>query len=247
MARKRTTDGSTVPAEPPERVATDGRDAPTPRTLPPEERRAQLLAAAEAVVLAKGVAATSVAEIVATAGVAKGTFYIYFRTKDDVINALAELWTGQWLAAGRAIVSRPELGPLEKLLALFANRVVSRTDPSGRQEFWRHIHRPEHHQFHDALAAMISHDYALLVEQTIREGISDGTFTTPSPNEAAVLVVATLIGTELMLDPTAPDFQPKRWRDGYLAFVLRGLGCTVSSGDIEALVDTYLDFEMPQI
>ncbi|WP_231889537.1 TetR/AcrR family transcriptional regulator (plasmid) [Tistrella mobilis] len=44
--------------------------------------------AAEALFLRKGFATTSVGEIVVEAGVAKGTFYLYFKTKDDVLDAL---------------------------------------------------------------------------------------------------------------------------------------------------------------
>jgi len=94
---------------------------------------------------------------------------------------------------------------------------------------------------------VISREYAVLVEQTIGEGIDDGVFTTPYPEEAAVLVVATLVGTELMLDPTEPDFQPKRWRDSYMDYILHGLGCTAPREHIEALVDQYLAVEMPEI
>jgi AcrR family transcriptional regulator len=39
---------------------------------------------------ARGVAATSVDDIVETAGVAKGTCYLYFPTKDDAVTAVAE-------------------------------------------------------------------------------------------------------------------------------------------------------------
>lgn len=38
----------------------------------------------------KGLAGATVSDITAAAGVAKGTFYRYFRTKDDVISALQE-------------------------------------------------------------------------------------------------------------------------------------------------------------
>mgnify|MGYP000037588066 CR=1 FL=1 len=59
-----------------------------PRTKPPEIRRDELIDAAEALFLKKGFAATSVSEIVEAADVAKGTFYLYFKTKDDVLAAL---------------------------------------------------------------------------------------------------------------------------------------------------------------
>lgn len=63
-------------------------DRPRPRTKPPEIRREELMDAAQRLFLEKGFAATSVAEIVEAADVAKGTFYLHFQTKDDVLAGL---------------------------------------------------------------------------------------------------------------------------------------------------------------
>jgi AcrR family transcriptional regulator len=59
-----------------------------PRTKPAEIRREELMDAARDLFLEKGFAATSVDEIVRVADVAKGTFYVYFKTKDEVLEAL---------------------------------------------------------------------------------------------------------------------------------------------------------------
>jgi AcrR family transcriptional regulator len=61
---------------------------PRPRTKPPEERRAELMDAAERLFLDRGVGPTTVDQITAAAGVAKGTFYLYFADKDAVVAAL---------------------------------------------------------------------------------------------------------------------------------------------------------------
>ena len=53
-------------------------------------RRADLLAAARAVLAEKGLEAATVSEIVARAGVAQGTFYLYFPSKMALIPALQE-------------------------------------------------------------------------------------------------------------------------------------------------------------
>lgn len=53
-----------------------------------EERRAQLLDAAQQVFAAKGYHETKVSDIVAAAGVAQGTFYLYFDSKRAVFDAL---------------------------------------------------------------------------------------------------------------------------------------------------------------
>jgi TetR/AcrR family transcriptional regulator, transcriptional repressor for nem operon len=60
------------------------------RTKPAEQRRADLLAAGEELFLAKGVAATSLDDITSRAGVSKGLFYLYFRSKDELLAAMQD-------------------------------------------------------------------------------------------------------------------------------------------------------------
>jgi TetR/AcrR family transcriptional repressor of nem operon len=60
------------------------------RTKPAEQRRAELLAAGQALFLAKGIAGTSLDDITQRAGVSKGLFYLYFSSKEDLVLALQE-------------------------------------------------------------------------------------------------------------------------------------------------------------
>jgi AcrR family transcriptional regulator len=62
----------------------------TSRTKPPEERREDLIAAAAHLFQTNGIEPTTVEQITVEAGVAKGTFYLYFSSKDDVVNALRD-------------------------------------------------------------------------------------------------------------------------------------------------------------
>jgi AcrR family transcriptional regulator len=55
---------------------------------PSEVRRTELLDAAEAAFVEAGIAAVSVADITTRAGVAKGTFYVHFSSRDDLLVAL---------------------------------------------------------------------------------------------------------------------------------------------------------------
>jgi AcrR family transcriptional regulator len=61
-----------------------------PRTKPAETRRDELMNAAERLFLSEGVAPTTIEHITSAAGVAKGTFYLYFSSKDEVLAALAD-------------------------------------------------------------------------------------------------------------------------------------------------------------
>jgi AcrR family transcriptional regulator len=63
------------------------------------DRRAELLRAAREVLAEKGLDAARVSEIVARAGVAQGTFYLYFPSKYSLVVALTEEVMAQILAA----------------------------------------------------------------------------------------------------------------------------------------------------
>lgn len=75
----------------------DIRPAKAPRTKPAEVRLDELMSAAENLFLAKGVEATTINEIVEQAQVAKGTFYHYFSSKNDMLEALGSRYTAQFL------------------------------------------------------------------------------------------------------------------------------------------------------
>lgn len=63
-----------------------------PRAAPlsPEDRRAQLLRCARAVFAERGYHAASISQIIAAAGVARGTFYNYFESKRAVFQAVLD-------------------------------------------------------------------------------------------------------------------------------------------------------------
>ncbi len=74
------------------------------RVQPAEVRLDELMSAAAELFVARGIEATTVDHIVARAGVAKGTFYHYFSTKADVIRALRERFTQDFLSRVAAAI-----------------------------------------------------------------------------------------------------------------------------------------------
>ena len=64
----------------------------------PERRRGDLLDAATRLFAAKGIEATSVADITAAAGVAKGSFYRYFASREELLAALKARFIDDLLA-----------------------------------------------------------------------------------------------------------------------------------------------------
>ena len=70
-------------------------------------RRRQLLAAAAGRLDAAGYAATTMAEVAAAAGLAKGTTYLYFRSKEELFLELLLEELGAWVEVAAAEVGEP--------------------------------------------------------------------------------------------------------------------------------------------
>ncbi|MFI0424405.1 TetR/AcrR family transcriptional regulator [Spongiactinospora sp. 9N601] len=71
----------------------------TPRTKPAGERRTDLLDAAEALLLSRGVDGFTIEDVTTGAGVAKGTFYLHFANKGDLLDALRERYVQRFAEA----------------------------------------------------------------------------------------------------------------------------------------------------
>src|SRR5580658_8991840 len=77
-----------------------------PRTKPPEERRAELMNSAQRLFLRHGVGPTTIEQITDGAKVAKGTFYLYFSSKEAVLEALGDRFAEEHLAKIKAAVDK---------------------------------------------------------------------------------------------------------------------------------------------
>ena len=72
------------------------------------KRRAEILAVARKILAKKGLEATTVSEVVAQAGVAQGTFYLYFPSKALLVVALGEQMTEDIFRAVQKATTRAE-------------------------------------------------------------------------------------------------------------------------------------------
>jgi TetR/AcrR family transcriptional repressor of nem operon len=79
--------------------------------------RQKLLDAALSVIRAKGYAATSVDELCARAGVAKGSFFHHFKDKEALAVAAAEYWSDRTGAFFEAAPYHKHENPLDRVLA----------------------------------------------------------------------------------------------------------------------------------
>ena len=82
-----------------------------PRRLPPDKRRAQIVAAVLEVVSKCGVPGATVSRIAAAAGVSEGALYVHFGSRDDMLEAALDSIFGEMAtliesSAGKTAVER---------------------------------------------------------------------------------------------------------------------------------------------
>src|SRR5687767_13202897 len=83
------------------------RRAPTARPqAPAADKREAILRAATEVFAQHGYFQAQVADVARAAGVAAGTVYLYFRSKDDLLASIFERTMKEAIAEGRAALSR---------------------------------------------------------------------------------------------------------------------------------------------
>src|SRR5260370_36600230 len=75
-----------------------------------QERRAQILAAARRCFIRQGFQETSMADLLAEAGLSSGAVYNYFSSKEEVILAIAEQNIGQVISMLRESANDPPRG-----------------------------------------------------------------------------------------------------------------------------------------
>lgn len=96
-------------------------ESPPSRSRRKEARPGELLAAALDCFVEKGFAATRMEEIARRAGVAKGTFYLYFPSKQAVFEALVRENILPRLEAMETAGAAPGLGAADRLRAILAS------------------------------------------------------------------------------------------------------------------------------
>ena len=152
-----------------------------------EERRNEILDAADELFGEKGFDGTSTNDILDKVGIARGTLYYHFKAKEDIMDALIERYNARLLSAARTAASDKNVPINERIL-----RVVMALNISGRssEKIIEHIHRPQNALMHQKIQKVIIGGVTPILAEIIREGIDQGLFNTPFPYECMEMVVA---------------------------------------------------------
>lgn len=161
----------------------------------PEARKTELLMAAEHLFRENGVDKTAVSDIVKKAGVAQGTFYNYYQSKDEIFAAVLAHISEYAVTEIQKIAERKGLGIIEKINLI------------SQQDFWMNrendplfdmLHEPRYAYAHQKY--IVSRILLLqpIYTKLIRQGVEEKLFDTAYPEQASLFL---LTATKFVFDP----------------------------------------------
>ncbi len=115
----------------------------------------------------------SVSDIAKKAGIAKGLMYYYFRSKEEVMDALVFREYEGIIVACNELVEKSGLGAIDKLALLLKSYRGSYVDESLDE----YLHMPQNAAIHQKSLAQILSSLSKVVTRIVEQGIAEGTFT----------------------------------------------------------------------
>lgn len=151
-----------------------------------EVRKNEILDVADELFGKKGFDGTSTNDILEKVGIARGTLYHHFKSKEDIMDALMERYSDRLLGAAQAVAADKTIPLVDRII-----RVVTSMNLSGgsSEEIMEHIHRPQNALMHQKIQKIIINGLTPILTEIICEGIEQGVFSTPYPYECMEMVV----------------------------------------------------------
>lgn len=147
-----------------------------------EERKNEILDVAERLFATKGFDHTSTNDILAEIGIARGTLYYHFQSKEEILDAMVERMIGRLARKAKDLAGRKEISVLQRLTMMIKSLHVSDEWGNGIKE---QMHKPQNALMHQKMQERLLAEMNPLITGLIEEGIAQGICQTDYPAEVA--------------------------------------------------------------
>ena len=164
------------------------------------ERRLEIIQTAEKLFRENGYSNTPVDAIIKEMGVAKGTYYYYFKSKEDVLEAIVEHQLNQLVQMAEQIADDPAMDALTKMQLLLSNSHVGDEELA---ETAKHLHLPANRALHEITNIQTVLKLSPAFAKIVAQGNQEKIFNTKRPLETMQFL---LTGGQFLLDGGLFDF-----------------------------------------
>lgn len=195
-----------------------------------EERRNEILDVAEKLFGTKGFDQTSTNDILNEIGIARGTLYYHFKSKEEILDAMIERIDKQLVAKAKMIAENKEIPVLQRLTMTI---MALNLDNDLGHEVMEQVHRPQNALMHQKMRENLLAEVDPLITGLVEEGIEQGICRTDYPAE---VVEMTMLYSCITFDALVEDTQEQRQRKimGFIYNLERLLG--MKSGSLQETV-----------
>ncbi len=165
------------------------------------ERKDEILDVAQRLFHKQGYAQTSIEDILSEIGIARGTLYYHFKSKEEILSAMIDRQIERNEKALRRIADNQALTAVEKLFELILFLSHSGTLAEG-------LHEKENAELHQKSFQRSLLRYAPIMTKIVEQGIQSGEFSTPYPRECVEL----LLCASQLHDPGVFTWTPEEYQ-----------------------------------
>ena len=169
----------------------------------------------------KGFDNTSTGDILDAVGIARGTLYYHFRSKEEILDGVIQRMTDKLVGDAAAIVRKKDLPLLERLTkAIMALNVESKIG----HEIMEQVHRPQNALMHQKMQTTLLAGINPILTELVEEGIQQGICHTRYPESVVEMTIlyANTAFNELNVAGLSPE-QRERKIAGFIKCGVRPL------------------------
>ncbi|MGM9531391.1 TetR/AcrR family transcriptional regulator, partial [Intestinibacter sp.] len=173
----------------------------------------------------KGFDNTSTNDILKEIGIARGTLYYHFKSKEDILDAIIERMNNQLATKAKVIIKNKEVPVLQRFTMAIMGLNV---DNALGYEVMEQVHKTQNALMHQKMRERLLDSINPLITNLIEEGIEQGIFQTDYPAEVVDMVMLySCIAFDSMEEYSEKERQKKI--DGFIYNVERMLGMEYGS------------------
>lgn len=178
-----------------------------------DERLNEILDAAESLFVQKGYEHATINDILSKVGIGKGTFYHYFKSKEDVMLAVIDRISDSLVKKTKAIAEDSSLDAHEKMKRIiFAGNITTTPNSAILEE----LHLPSNTLMHQTSIVTTVRSLAPIMADVVQQGIREGVYHTPDPLETIEFLLAS---NQFFFDETIFRWTPEKLLTRVTAFV----------------------------
>lgn len=154
----------------------------------PETRKAEIVTAARRLFGLKEYEKTTMQDVIDELGIAKGTIYYYFKSKEELLDAVINQMADEAIERMQSVIENGQGNALEIFQQLIAAGNIADENP----EIMEQLHNPRNSGMHAIMLAIAVKSAAPFYAKVVEQGCSEGVFKVANPLETSEFILTSV-------------------------------------------------------